>query len=147
MSGRRDQPAGVTEPGRSPEHDQEPGAESALAHYVLPESDDVLLSECDVHVFRASGPGGQSVNTTDSAVRLVHRPTGIVVVCRRERSQYRNKQDCLERLRQRIAERLAAPPPERRPTRPTRVARERRLATKSHLAAKKRLRHRPQAEE
>ena len=115
--------------------------------YEVPESDEALLSECDVHVFRASGPGGQSVNTTDSAVRLVHRPTGIVVVCRRERSQYRNKQICLERLRARIAEKLAPSPPERRPTRPTRVSRERRLAAKSHLAAKKRLRRHPRAED
>jgi len=115
--------------------------------YVLPDSDEALLAECDVHVFRASGPGGQSVNTSDSAVRLVHRPTGIVVVCRRERSQHRNKAICLERLRQRIAEKLAPPPPDRRPTRPTRVARERRLASKSHVAAKKRLRRHPHTED
>ena len=115
--------------------------------YALPESDEELLAECDVWTFRATGPGGQSVNTTDSAVRLKHRPTGIVVVCRRERSQLRNKQDCLRRLRQRIAERLAPPPPERKPTKPSRAASERRLAAKAVAAAKKRRRRPPTAEE
>ncbi len=108
--------------------------------YELPESDEALLAECDVDTFRATGPGGQSVNTADSAVRLKHRPTGIVVVCRRERSQLRNKQECLARLRKRIEERLAPPLPERRPTKPTRAARERRLATKAQMSAKKRAR-------
>ncbi len=115
--------------------------------YELPESDEALLAECDVSTFRATGPGGQSVNTSDSAVRLKHRPTGIVVVCRRERSQLRNKQDCLERLRQRIKERLAPPPPERRPTTPTAAAKERRLAGKARVAAKKRARRVPPPEE
>lgn len=115
--------------------------------YELPESDEALLAECDVSTFRATGPGGQSVNTTDSAVRLKHRPTGIVVVCRRERSQLRNKGDCLERLRKRIKERLAPPPPERRRTTPTAAAKERRLAGKARVAAKKRARRVPPAEE
>jgi protein subunit release factor A len=141
MSGRSDQPTGVTDPSH------EPPRETPSDGYELPASDEALLGECDVQVFRASGPGGQSVNTTDSAVRLVHRPTGIVVVCRRERSQYRNKQICLQRLRQRIAEKIAGPPPERRPTRPTKSSRERRLAAKSQLAAKKRWRHRPRQTE
>lgn len=116
---------------------------SAADEYTLPESDGDLLAECDVSVFRATGPGGQSVNTSDSAVRLKHRPTGIVVVCRRERSQLRNKQDCLKRLRLRIAERLAPPPPQRVPTKPSATAVRHRLASKAALAAKKRTRQRP----
>ena len=116
---------------------------------VVETTDHIDIAEGDIRVdvYRSSGPGGQSVNTTDSAVRLKHRPTGIVVVCRRERSQLRNKQDCLKRLRARIAERLAPPPPERRPTKPSRAASNRRLATKAVMAAKKRARQRPAPEE
>jgi len=114
--------------------------------YRLPETDEALLGECDVQVFRATGPGGQSVNTTDSAVRLIHRPTGIVVVCRRERSQLRNKNDCVRRLRERIreAQRPRAP---RVPTKPTRNAVQRRLTSKSKTAAKKTARRRPAEED
>jgi len=114
--------------------------------YRLPETDEALLAECDVQVFRATGPGGQSVNTTDSAVRLTHRPTGIVVVCRRERSQLRNKHDCVRRLRERIkeAQRPRAP---RVPTKPTRGAVQRRLTSKSKTSAKKSARRRPPEDE
>jgi protein subunit release factor A len=110
--------------------------------YVLPDSDEALLSECEVQVFRGTGPGGQGVNTTDSAVRLVHHPTGIVVVCRRERSQLRNKSECLKRLRSRIEE-AQRPIAERKPTRPSRAARAARLDTKSRQSAKKQARQRP----
>jgi len=115
--------------------------------YTLPETAEGLLGECDVQVFRATGPGGQGVNTTDSAVRLIHGPTGIVVVCRRERSQLRNKVTCLARLRERIEAAMAPPPPPRKPTRPTRTARERRLADKTRRAGTKAARRPPSAEE
>lgn len=115
--------------------------------YRLPEDDDELLSECRVDVFRATGPGGQGVNTTDSAVRLTHLPSGIVVTCRRERSQLRNKNECLARLRGRIEELLAPPPPPRRPSRPTRAAKERRLASKAARATTKAHRRAPGAED
>lgn len=114
--------------------------------YQLPATDEALLGECDVHVFRATGPGGQSVNTTDSAVRLVHRPTGIVVVCRRERSQLRNKRECVRRLRERIAE-AQKPRAPRVKTKPSRGAIARRLETKAKQAAKKSTRRKPTAEE
>jgi len=116
------------------------------ASYVLPETDEALLAECDVQVFKATGPGGQGVNTTDSAVRLIHRPTGIVVVGRRERSQLRNKLECLKRLRRRIeiAQRPKVP---RVATKPSRSAKARRLADKSQLSAKKSTRRRPTSEE
>jgi protein subunit release factor B len=115
--------------------------------YRTPETDEGLLGECDVDVFRSSGPGGQGVNTTDSAVRLKHRPSGIVVVCRQERSQLRNKQQCLKRLRARLERLLAPPPPPRRPTRPSRAAKERRLAEKTARGATKATRRPPHAEE
>jgi len=116
------------------------------ADYILPETDEALLNECDVQVFRATGPGGQGVNTTDSAVRLIHRPTGLVVVGRRERSQLRNKLDCLRRLRTRIelAQRQRTP---RVATKPSRAAKARRLAEKSLHSAKKSARRKPPAEE
>jgi protein subunit release factor B len=115
--------------------------------YTLPETAEGLLGECEVQVFRATGPGGQGVNTTDSAVRLKHLPTGIVVVCRRERSQLRNKETCLERLRERIAAAMAPPPPPRRPTRPTRAAKERRLAEKTRRSGTKAARRPPSGED
>ncbi len=115
--------------------------------YTPPPTDEALLTECDVWTFRGTGPGGQGVNTTDSAVRLRHRPTGITLVCRAERSQLRNKLECLKRLRKRL-EALAAPPPApRKRTRPSRAAVERRLTGKSQVAAKKRARRRPPAED
>lgn len=110
--------------------------------YILPETDEELLAECDVHTFRSSGKGGQSVNTTDSAVRLVHRPTGITVVGQRERSQLRNRQDCLRRLRVRIAESLHEDP-RRIATRPSRAAKRRRLDSKARTSTKKQRRKPP----
>jgi len=66
--------------------------------------DKKLLKECEVQAFRASGRGGQHIQKTDSAVRLIHRPTGIRVVSQKERSQYLNKRICLEKLRKKLAE-------------------------------------------
>jgi len=116
------------------------------ADYALPDTDEALLAECDVQVFKATGPGGQGVNTTDSAVRLIHRPTGFVVVGRRERSQLRNKLDCLKRLRKRI-EFAQRPRAKRVATKPSRAAKARRVAEKSRLSDKKSSRRKPAAEE
>jgi protein subunit release factor B len=113
----------------------------------IPESDDALLAECDVQVFHASGPGGQSVNTSDSAVRLRHRATGIVVVARRQRSQLMNKRDALERLRTRLEALNAPPPPPRRSTRKPRGVRIGELEDKTRRGKVKRLRRPPEIDD
>ena len=68
----------------------------------IPDSDAELLAQCRVETFRAGGKGGQHQNTTDSGVRLVHRPTGIRAESRTERSQHRNKGRALARLREKL---------------------------------------------
>lgn len=113
---------------------------------VIPSSDDDLLAECVVETFRSSGPGGQNVNRRDTAVRIRHLPTGIVVTCQRERRQLRNKKIALEQLRRRLEE-VAHPSPPRVPTIVPRGVRSRILADKKRRRLKKLLRRKPDIEE
>ena len=82
-----------------------------------------IARDCHVQAFRASGPGGQCVNTTDSAVRMTHVPSGMTVTSHESRSQFRNRQLCLQKLRDRFV-REAVPP------KAPRASKERRLAQK-----------------
>ena len=100
-------------------------------------SDAALLAECAEDFFIASGPGGQHRNKTETAVRLTHRPSGIVVTATERRSQLQNRREALERLRDQL-KKASYVAPRRRPTRPTKGSQTRRLDSKRKDSEKKR---------
>lgn len=102
--------------------------------------------EIEFSFFRSSGPGGQKKNTTDSAVRLRHIPTGIVVIATASRSQHQNKTLALEELERRLAARRRRPK-RRIGTQPTRASQERRIEAKKQRGGIKALRGKPAGDE
>jgi len=98
-----------------------------------------LEDEIEFEFYRSSGPGGQKKNTTDSAVRARHLPTGIVVVATAERSQHRNKQAAIAEIARRLAARKKKRIP-RVPTKPSKASEERRIQEKKKRAETKRSR-------
>jgi len=109
---------------------------------ILPIDDEGLLLQCRVDAYRASGKGGQHVNVTDSAVRLTHIPTGIVVTCQRGRSQFFNKKECLVKLRKKV-DQLNYKKPKRVPTKVSRSAIRKAKEEKQKKAKQKELRRPP----
>jgi protein subunit release factor B len=108
----------------------------ASARRALALADAALLGECEETFFTGSGPGGQHRNKTESAVRLVHRPTGVAVTATERRSQAQNRGAAVARLRERLAG-LARRPKPRHATKPTRGSKERRLAEKKRRGERK----------
>jgi ribosome-associated protein len=102
-------------------------------------TDDELLAQCDVQAHRASGPGGQHRNKSETAIRLVHGPSGVSAEGKDQRSRTQNLGAALARLREKLERRAYRPPP-RRPTRPTRASKKKRMDAKTRLSAKKRQR-------
>ena len=102
---------------------------------------ETLEREVEIDVFRASGPGGQHVNKTESALRLTHWPSGVVVTAQDSPSQHRNRDIAFERLAERL-ERLNFVPKKRVKTRPTLASKKRRIEGKKQAGAQKRLRGR-----
>jgi len=97
---------------------------------------EVLESEVRLDTFRASGPGGQHVNKTNSAIRLTHGPSGVVVIAQDSPSQFRNKEIAFTRLIEKL-KRLNHVPKKRLATKPTRASKERRIGEKKTRAVVK----------
>ena len=113
---------------------------------IIPDSNEELLNECNIDTFRAGGKGGQHLNKTDSAARLTHIPTGTVVTCQDQRSQYQNKRKCLSQLRKKI-EAMNYHKPDRILTKKPRAAKEKILQTKKKQSIKKQLRQKPEMDD
>ena len=118
-----------------PQKDERPTVKVTL-------DDASLLAESRIDTFRAGGAGGQHQNTTESGVRITHRPTGVTASARDERSQHRNKEIALERLKKKLR-RLARRKKPRKETKVPRREKERRLKEKRHRSRIKKMRKPP----
>lgn len=98
-----------------------------------------LKNEVEITAFKSSGPGGQHKNKTESAIRIKHLPTGIIVVATESRSQIKNRELAWQRLIEKLAKRRQKRKP-RLQTQPSRSAREKRLAQKTQMSLKKQAR-------
>jgi len=130
-------------PSRKPPSQEEEQADSRIRSS---RSDDGLLRECRVDTFRSGGAGGQHQNKVESGVRLTHHPSGIVVASRRHRSQHRNREDALRRLREELARRRIKTKRRIR-TRVPRGERQKRLNQKKKRSRLKLTRKKPGAED
>lgn len=97
---------------------------------IMKDGNEALERDCEITFYTAGGPGGQHRNKTQSAVRIVHLPTGITVTATERRSQFQNKQVALERLQERL-EKLRHKPKKRVKTKPSRSSKIKRLEGKS----------------
>ena len=106
---------------------------------VYPTDRESLERDCSMEFFIATGPGGQNRNKVETGVRLVHRPTGIMVTATERRSQHANREAAFARMAERLEalQRVVTP---RTATKPTAASRERRVEAKRHAGALKRLR-------
>lgn len=104
-----------------------------------------IMRDSETQVFRATGPGGQGVNTTDSAVRMRHVPTGITVVSRESRSQLQNRERCAQKIIE-VCRRRSRPPRPRKKTHVPAAQRRRRLESKRARSQVKKLRRRVDGE-
>ena len=113
---------------------------------IIPNSNEKLLKQCKIETFRAKGKGGQHVNKTESAVRLTHIKTGIIVSSQKDRSQYQNKQNCLINLRKKLIG-LNYKKPDRIPTKKPYIAKNKILNNKKKHSIKKQFRQKPKIDE
>jgi len=122
------------------------GREASEKRVNVPETDVELLAECRVDTFRAGGKGGQHQNKTESGVRLTHGPSGVVVTARESRSQMRNRDMALARLRARL-EALAEPSRPRIATKVPLKEKRKRVEDKKRRSRLKRQRRKPESDD